>query len=56
MSINSLTPVHLQTAHYSAPEVTYDRLMKSSTRLNPGRQSYTSTRMVNEVYGKQINR
>ena len=53
---NVQTPTNLETAHYSAPLVTYNRLMKSSTRLHPLRQPYVPMRMVNEVYGKMINR
>ena len=54
--MNISTAVHLQTAHYSSPCTTYTRLMKSSTRLHPLRQPYVPLRMVNEVYGKAINR
>jgi hypothetical protein len=54
--MNISTAVHLQPSHYSSPAVTYTRLMKSSTRLHPLRQPYVPLRMVNDVYGKAINR
>ena len=54
--MNITTPVYLQSGHYSSPAVTYTRLMKSSTRLHPLRQPYVTMRMVNDVYGKMINR
>jgi hypothetical protein len=56
MPMNITNSVRLQSGHYSSPEATYTRLMKSSTRLNPLRQPYVPMRMVNEVYGKMINR
>jgi hypothetical protein len=54
--MNISTPTNLQTAHYSSPIATYTKLMKSSTRLHPLRQPYVPMRIVNDVYGKAINR
>jgi hypothetical protein len=38
---------HLQAAHYASGDVTYTKLMKSSTQLYPFRQQYVPLRMVN---------
>lgn len=56
MSNYIVTPTHLQKGYQGASEVSYDNLMKSSTRLNSNRYQYVPMRMVNNVYGKEINR
>lgn len=51
-----VTSTHLEAPHYSSPTLTYTRLMKSSTRLHPDRQPYTTQRIVNDIEGTAIRR
>jgi hypothetical protein len=44
-----LNSTHLEAPHYSSPQETYNRLMKSSTRLYPDREPYVTQRMVNDI-------
>lgn len=51
-----LNPTHLEAPQYSSPQETYNRLMKSSTRLYPDRDPYVTQRMVNDIEGARMRK
>ena len=50
------SPTHLEAPHYSCPASTYTRLMKSSTRLHPERDTYLTHRTINDLEGSSMRK
>lgn len=50
------TSTHLTAPHYSSPGVTYTKLMQSSTRILPERQTYMTQRITNNIEGSAMRK
>lgn len=53
---NNKTEARLAQGYRTSPQYSYEKLLDSSTRLNPYRKVYTKFRVLNDVEGISMRR
>lgn len=54
--IKNQTEARLAQGYRASPHYTYEKLLESTTMLNPNRKTYLSTRKLNDIQGTSIRR